>query len=54
MIKTSIDLTSDQYQYLKIKALDRKMKGQDPSFVTILRELIEEDRKKWKEKPKLS
>ncbi len=50
MIKTSIDLTAEQYQYLKIKALDRKMKGQDPSFVTILRELIEEDRKKWEEK----
>ena len=54
MIKTSIDLTSDQYQYLKIKALERKMRGEDPSFVTILRELIEEDRKKWKEKPKLA
>jgi len=52
MIKTSIDLTHDQYQYLKIKALDRKMKGEDPSFVTILRELIEEDRKKWEEKLK--
>ena len=50
MIKTSIDLTPDQYQFLKIKALDRKMKGQDPSFVTILRELIEEDRKKWEAK----
>lgn len=47
MIKTSIDLTADQYQFLKMKALDRKMKGQDPSFVTIIRELIEEDRKKW-------
>ncbi len=47
MIKTSIDLTAEQYQYLKIKALDRKMKGQDPSFVTIIRELIEEDRGKW-------
>jgi hypothetical protein len=46
MIKTSIDLTSDQYQFLKIKALERKMRGEDPSFVTILRELIEEDRKK--------
>jgi len=52
MIKTSIDLTSDQYQFLKIKALARKMKGEDPSFVTILRELIEEDRKKWEAKPK--
>jgi hypothetical protein len=48
MIKTSIDLTSDQYQYLKIKALERKMRGQDPSFVTIIRELIEEDRRRQK------
>ena len=52
MIKTSIDLTSDQYQYLKIKALERKMRGEDPSFVTILRELIEEDRKQWQAKKK--
>jgi hypothetical protein len=54
MIKTSIDLTHDQYQFLKIKALERKMRGEDPSFVTILRELIEEDHKKWKEIPKLT
>jgi hypothetical protein len=54
MIKTSIDLTSDQYQFLKIKALERKMRGEDPSFVTILRELVDEDRKKWEEKPKLT
>ena len=46
MIKTSIDLTHDQYQFLKIKALERKMRGEDPSFVTIIREMIEEDRKK--------
>jgi hypothetical protein len=46
MIKTSIDLSSDHYQFLKIKALERKMRGEDPSFVTILRELIEEDRKR--------
>jgi hypothetical protein len=50
MIKTSIDLTADHYHYLKMKALDRKMRGQDPSFVTIIRELIEEDRKKWEQK----
>ena len=52
MIKASIDLTPDQYQYLKIKALERKMRGEDPSFVTILRELIEEDRKQWQAKTK--
>jgi len=54
MIKTSIDLTHDQYQFLKIKALERKMRGEDPSFVTILRELVDEDKKKWEEKPKLT
>ena len=46
MIKTSIDLTTGQYQFLKIKALERKMRGADPSFVTIIRELIEAGRKK--------
>jgi hypothetical protein len=54
MIKTSIDLTAEHYHFLKMKALERKMRGEDPSFVTILRELIEEDRKKWQEKPKLT
>jgi DNA-directed RNA polymerase subunit L len=52
MIKTSIDLAADQYHFLKLKALERKIRGEDPSFVTILRELIEEDRKKWEEKQK--
>jgi hypothetical protein len=50
MIKTSIDLTAEHYHFLKMKALERKMRGEDPSFVTIIRELIEEDRKKWQEK----
>jgi len=48
MIKTSIDLPVDHYHFLKTKALDRKIRGEDPSIVTIIRELIEEDRKKWK------
>jgi len=52
MIKTSIDLTAEHYHYLKMQALDRKMRGEDPSFVTLLRELIEEDRKKWQAKTK--
>jgi len=50
MIKTSIDLTAAHYHFLKMKALDRKMRGEDPSFVTILRELIEKDRKQWEQK----
>ena len=48
MIKTSIDLTSRSIPILKIKALERKMRGEDPSFVTILRELIDEGHKQWK------
>ena len=47
LIKSSIDLTPDHYHFLKMKALDRKMRGEDPSFVTIIRELIEENRKNW-------
>ena len=50
MIKTSIDLTAEHYHFLKMKALERKMRGEDPSFVTILRELIEADKKKWESK----
>jgi hypothetical protein len=41
MIKTSINLTIGHYHFLKMKALDQKMRGEDLSFVTILRELIE-------------
>ena len=52
MIKTSIDLASDQYQLLKMKSIERKMRGESPSFVKILRELIEEDRKQWQAKTK--
>jgi len=53
MIKTSIDLAAEQYHFLKTKALDRKIRGETPSIVTIIRELIEEDRKKWQEKQKV-
>ena len=53
MIKTSIDLTAEHYHFLKLKALSRKMRGEDPSFVTILRELIEQDKQKWETKSKL-
>jgi hypothetical protein len=48
MIRTTIDLPVDHYHFLKTKALNRKMRGEDPSIVTIIRELIEEDRKKSK------
>lgn len=44
MIKTSIDLTPDQYRFLKTRALERKMRGEDPSFVSILREMIDDER----------
>ena len=52
MIKTSIDLTADHYQFLKMKVLARKIRGEDPSFVTIIRELIEIDKKEWEKNGK--
>jgi hypothetical protein len=46
MIKTSIDLTAEQYRFLKTRALERKMRGEDPSFVSILRDLIDGERQR--------
>jgi len=44
MIKTTIELTEEQYFYLKEKALERQRKRKHYSLVSIIRDLIEEDR----------
>ena len=48
MMRTSIDLPEDLYFFLKEKAIAQQKKGKSPTIVTIIRDLIEEDRKKWK------
>jgi len=46
MKKTTIELTEDQYFYLKQKALEMQKQNKSASIVSIIRDLIEGDRKK--------
>lgn len=47
MKKTTIELTEEQYFFLKEKSLVLQKKRKHYSIVSIIRDLIEEDRKKW-------
>jgi hypothetical protein len=46
MIKTTIELTEDQYFFLKEKALELQRKKKHYSLVSIIRDLIDEDKKR--------
>jgi hypothetical protein len=50
MKKTTIELTEDQYFYLKEKSLGLQKQKKPYSIVSIVRDLIEEDRKKHESK----
>ena len=45
--KTTIEITQDQYFFLKEKALQLQKQNKNASIVSIIRDLIEKDRKKW-------
>ena len=47
MRKTTIELTDEHYFYLKEKALELHKRNQDGSIVSIIRDLIEKDRRAW-------
>lgn len=47
MKKTTIELTEEQYFFLKEKALEQQRRDQDGSIVSIIRDLIDADRQKW-------
>ena len=47
MRKTTIELTDEQYFYLKEKALELQKQNQNASIVSIIRELVEKDRQEW-------
>ena len=49
MHKTTIELTEDQYYFLKEKAQSLQKQRKNYSIVSIIRDLIESDRLKWKE-----
>ena len=45
--KTTIELTEEQYFFLKEKALELLKQNQNASIVSIIRDLIENDRQEW-------
>lgn len=45
--KTSIELSEEQYFFLKEKALQLQKENQAASIVSIIRSLIEKDRQEW-------
>jgi len=47
MRKTTIELTEEQYFFLKEKALELQKQNQNASIVSIIRDLIEKDRQGW-------
>ena len=47
MKKTTIELTEEQYFFLKEKSLFLQKKRKHYSIVSIIRDLIEADRLKW-------
>lgn len=50
--KTTIEITQDQYFFLKEKALQLQKQNKNSSIVSIIRDLIEKDRKKWTKEKK--
>lgn len=47
MKKTTIELTEDQYFFLKEKALELQKQRKHYSIVSIIRDLVEIDMKSW-------
>jgi len=48
MKKTTIELTEEQYFFLREKSLSLQKQRKHYSIVSIIRDLIERDRLKWK------
>lgn len=48
--KTTIEITQDQYFFLKEKALALQKQSKNASIVSIIRDLIEKDRQNWTKK----
>ena len=53
MRKTTIELTEEQYFFLKEKALELQKQNQNASIVSIIRDLIEKDRQEWTKENKI-
>lgn len=46
--KTTIEISEDQYFFLKEKVLELQKQNKNASIVSIIRGLIEKDRENWK------
>jgi len=45
--RTTIELTDEQYFFLKEKSLALQKQNKSHSIISIIRDLIKDDRKKW-------
>jgi len=50
MKKTTIEISEEQYFFLKEKALELQKQNKNASIISIIRELIERDLREWKKK----
>jgi len=50
--KTTIELTEEQYFFLKEKVLELQKQNQKASIVSIIRDLVEKDRQEWAKEKK--
>lgn len=50
MKKTTIELTDEQYFFLKERALELQKQNQNASIVSLIRALIDKDREEWEKK----
>jgi hypothetical protein len=50
MKKTTIELTDEQYFFLKERALELQKQNQNASIVSLIRVLIDRDREEWEKK----
>ena len=48
--KTTIEITQDQYFFLKEKALELQKQNKNASIISIIRNLIDRDMKDWQKK----
>jgi hypothetical protein len=48
--KTTIEITQDQYFFLKEKALELQKQNKNASIVSIIRDLIDRERKDWEKR----
>ncbi|MFA4905025.1 MAG: hypothetical protein WC645_00825 [Candidatus Margulisiibacteriota bacterium] len=47
MKKTTIEISEEHYFFLKEKALELQKQNKNASIISIIRDLVEKDMKKW-------